>query len=245
VDISTSLKYLCYTDPDGDIKGPFLIKNPSTATVYLKVGPKSKSKESRTIDATTGEGDASHFYVKYVRKNGQYFEIFYDDGDNHLYLSAARDDRRDNRSRTLQVGNDSGGAWSYLSLCNEKLKFIKKEPHGWLEGSKAFSISCYVKPAQAAKRDESFLIIRPSTIKGKTRFSICCMSRSMINYSAESDLMQFQLVPVEAPDPPQVEDQQQPQSQQQHGVQQRTEAAPNEGIGPRKFSVAAEITGAS
>ena len=65
----------------------------------------------------------------------------------------------------------------------------------------------------------------------------------MINYSAESELMQFQLVPIEVP--PQVEDQQQSQSQQQRAVNQGTEAAPSEGIGPRKFSVAAEITAAS
>ena len=200
-----------------DIKGPFLIKNPSRATVYLKVGPKSKIRENRTIDATIDDSDASHFYVKSIRKNSQYFEIFYKDGGNQLFLSAARDDHRNNRSRTLQVGNDAGGAWSYLSLCNEKLKLVK-EPNGWLDGSKAFSISCYVKPAPAAKRDESFLIIRQSTIKEKTRYSICCMSRSMINYSAESELMQFQL------EPPQNEDQQQSQSQQQEAAHQGTEA---------------------
>ena len=195
-----------------DIRGPFLIKNPSRplspkAPVYLKVGPKSRSRENRTIDAIIDKEDASHFYVKYVRKNGQYFEIFYNDGGNQLFLSAARDDHRNNQSRTLRVGNDAGGAWSYLSLCNEKLKCVK-ETNGWLDGSKAFSISCYVKPAPAAKRDESFLIIHQSTINERTRYSICCMSRSKINYSAESELMQFQLEPVEAL-PPQNEGQQQ------------------------------------
>ena len=228
-----------------DIKGPFLIKNPSAVTIYLKVGPKSKSRESRTIDAITEEKDASHFYVKYVRKNGQYFEIYYDDGDNQLFLSAARDDRRDNRSRTLQVGDDSGGAWSYLLLCNEKLKFVK-EPrmNDWFEvlGSKAFAISCYVKPAQAAKRDESFLIIRQSTIMGRTRYSICCMSRNKINLSSDINLMQFQLVPVKVPAP--VEDQPLPRAQsQQQYVHQGTEieAAPSEGIGPREFSIVADV----
>ena len=68
-----------------DSKGPFLIKNPSlravtpssqekadapseAVPVYLKVGPKSKSRENRTIDVTIGEKDASRFYVKYVRE---------------------------------------------------------------------------------------------------------------------------------------------------------------------------------
>lgn len=69
------------------------------------------------------------------------------------------------------------------------------------------------------------------------------MSMSMINYSAESELMHFQLEPVEAP--PQNEDQQQSQNQQQQAAHQGTEAAPSEGIGPRKFSIAAEITAAS
>ena len=227
-----------------DIKGPFLIKNPSAVTIYLKVGPKSKSRESRIIDAITEEKNASRFYVRYNRKNGQYFEIYYDDGGNQLFLSAARDDRRDNQSRTLQVGDDAGGAWSYLSLCNEKLKFVEdSRMNGWLEslGSKTFTISCYVKPAQAAKRDESFLVIRQSTIMGKTRYSICCMSRNKINLSSDSNHMQFQLVPA----PPQVEDQQQSQSQQQHAVQQGTEATLSEGIRPHTFSVAAEITAAS
>ena len=66
------------------------------------------------------------------------------------------------------------------------------------------------------------------------------MSRSMINYSAESELMQFQL------EPPQNEDQQQSQSQQQEAVHQGTEAAPShEGIGPHEVSVAVEINAAS
>ena len=213
-----------------DIKGPFFIKNPSEVTIYLKVGPKSRCRESRIIDAITEEKDASRFYVKYIRENGQYFEIFYKDEGNQLFLGAARDDRHNNRNRTVQVGDDSGGAWSYLSLCNDKLKFIDEQRmNDWLEGvgSKAFAISCYVKPAQAAKRDESFLVIRQSTIMGRTRYSICCMSKSKIHHSSDSDLMRFQLVP--APVPP--EDQQ----QQQHPVQQvvRTEAE----IHPRTLEV--------
>ena len=165
------VQYFCYTDPDVDIKGPFLIKNPSTATIYLKVGPKSKSRESRTIDATTNEKDASHFYVKYVKKYGQYFEVFYDDGDNQLFLSAAKDDRHDNRSRTLQVGNDAGGAWSYLSLCNEKLK-------NQMDGSKEVKHSPSVATSSQLKqqremRASSLFADQQSWGKHAIPFAVC------------------------------------------------------------------------
>ena len=212
--------------------------------MYLKVGPKSKITERRTVDAITNEDSASQFYVKYDRKNGKYFEIFHHDGENqcNLYLSATTDDRRDNRNRSLQVRSDAGGAWSYLSLCNEKLKLVK-DHNKWLEGSKSFAISCYVKPAQAAKRDMSYLIIHPSEIQGRERYSIRCMSNSMITYTTESELMQFQLVPVEEP---QVEDAQQSQNQQ-HSFQQQAAAAPTQegSVTSRKLSVTAEITAAS